>query len=171
MPHRRWLPSRERILASRWLRPVAHRLNDERLWHLDRRSAARGTAIGLFFGLLLPFAQFLFAILGAVLLRGHLAVAAAATLVTNPLTFPPIYWLAHRIGRWLLGQPPADEAALREQRQAERIADAESWIEALWAWLLGAGWPILTGLAVLATVSAAAGYLLVWLLWRDRRRD
>ena len=84
---KRWFPSREQLVRSRWLGPLAHRFQDDRLWQADRGSVARGVAIGLFFGLLLPLAQFLFAVAFAILLRGHVAVAAAATFVTNPLTF------------------------------------------------------------------------------------
>ncbi|NJQ98977.1 MAG: DUF2062 domain-containing protein [Hydrococcus sp. CSU_1_8] len=51
-----------------------------------------------FFGFLLPIGQFLFAIGAAILLRGHLGIAAASTLVTNPLTFGPVYWLAYQLG-------------------------------------------------------------------------
>jgi len=43
---KRWLPTRAELLASRWLRPLAHRLDDDRLWHLDRGSVARAVAAG-----------------------------------------------------------------------------------------------------------------------------
>ena len=78
---KRWLPTREQLKASRWLRPVAHRLDDESLWHFDRGSVARAVAIGLFFGFLVPVAQFLLAIAAAIALRGNIAIAAAATVL------------------------------------------------------------------------------------------
>ena len=164
----RWIPSREQVVASRWVRPIAHHLNDDRLWHLNRQSAARGVAIGLFFGLMLPFAQFLFAITTAVVLRGHIALAAGMTLITNPLTVPPIYWLAHSIGRWLLGAPAADRGLRNAEREAQQLGEAETWLEATWQWLQAAGAPLLVGLAVLACAAAVVGYVLVWLLWRER---
>ena len=88
---KRLLPTRERLLQSKWLRPIAHYLDNDHLRHADRSSVARAVGIGLFFGLLLlPVAQFLFAVV-AVVLRANVAVAAGFTLVTNPLTFAPIY--------------------------------------------------------------------------------
>jgi len=107
MPNR-FIPTREQLLASRWLRPVAHRLHDDHLWHLTRQSVARAVAIGLFFGLLLPIAQFLFAIVSAVALRANVGLSAAFTLVTNPFTFAPIYWggYASGAGSWVILRRP-----------------------------------------------------------------
>jgi hypothetical protein len=125
-------------------------------------------AIGLFFGLLLPLAQLLFAVGFAIWLRGHVAVAAAATLITNPFTFAPLYWLAHRIGSALLGHPGKDaaaEAAMIEVK-TEAVAAAEGWLAAAWQTVQGAGLPLLLGLATMAVTAALAGFALVWLLWR-----
>jgi hypothetical protein len=169
-PKRRWMPERDQILASRWLRPVRPYLSDDSLWDLNRGSVARGVAVGLFIGLLLPVAQFLFAIAGAVLLRGHVPVSAACTLVTNPLTVTPIYWLAFQIGGYLL---PARTEAL------DTLQSASTWFAQAVQWAGAMGAPLLTGLAVMASVTAALGYVVVWLLWprpaapvvRDRGRD
>jgi uncharacterized protein (DUF2062 family) len=104
---KRWIPSREQLRQNRWLRPVARHLDDDRLWHATRGSVARAVAIGLFFGLMIPVLQFLFAIVTAIVMRAHVAIAAAATLITNPFTFAPIYWFAWWIGSHLLGVPDA----------------------------------------------------------------
>lgn len=165
---KRWLPTRAELLASRWLRPIAHRLDDDRLWHLDRGSVARAVAIGLFFGLLIPVAQFLFAIGTAIALRGNVAVAAAATLVTNPLTFPPIYWAAYQIGRVLLGRADSEAAAKAAEAQTAAVLTQPGWLDGLWIFVQGAGAPLLVGLATLAVSAAALGFTLVWLLWRQR---
>jgi uncharacterized protein len=167
---KRWFPSRERLTRSRWLGPVAHHFHDERLWQMERGSVARGVAIGLFFGLLLPLAQFLFAVAFAIWLRGHVAVAAAATFVTNPLTFAPLYWLAHRIGSALLGSSRAEARAHARmvEEKVEATAAAEGWLTATWEAVVSAGAPLLLGLAVLAVAGALVGFLLVWLLWRPR---
>ena len=170
---KRLFPSRERFLQSRWLAPLAHHFHDDRLWQLDRGSIARGVAIGLFFGLLLPLAQFLFAVAFAIWLRGHVAVAAAATFVTNPLTFAPLYWLAHRIGSTLLGrsrtQAEADAAAVEAQVHA--TAAAQGWFDATWEAVVNAGAPLIVGLAVMAVAGALIGFVLVWLLWRPKRGE
>lgn len=169
---KRWLPTREQLMRSRWLAPLAHHLEDERLWHMERGSVARAVAIGLFFGLLLPVAQFLFAVGCAIWLRGHVAVAAGATLITNPLTFAPVYWLAHRLGSVLLGRDAqdAERQAQAVEAQTEAAAATQGWVEAAWDVIAGAGAPLALGLAVMAVFGAALGFALVWLLWRPRRR-
>lgn len=164
----RWLPDREQLLRSRWLAPVARHLHDDRLWHMERGCVARAVAIGLFFGLILPFAQFLAAVACAVWLRAHVAVAAGATLVTNPFTFAPLYWLAHRIGQRLLGGPDDEAAADGVSAQVEQVVQ-QGWLSGLWDTVASAGAPLMLGLAVMAVASSVLGFVAVWLLWRPRR--
>lgn len=168
---KRWFPTREQLARSRWLGPLAPHFQDDRLWQMDRGSLARGVAIGLFFGLLLPLAQFLFAVIFAILLRGHVAVAAAATFVTNPLTFAPLYWLAHRIGSVLLGRSrgQAEADAAMVEAQAHATAASQGWFSATWEAVVNAGAPLMLGLAVMAVAGALIGFVLVWLLWRPTR--
>ncbi|CAG1014595.1 hypothetical protein BURC_00734 [Burkholderiaceae bacterium] len=166
---KRLLPTRERLLQSRWLRPIAHYLDNDHLWHADRSSVARAVGIGLFFGLLLPVAQFLFAVVAAIVLRANVAVAAGFTLVTNPLTFAPIYWFAYRLGSWLMGGSVDEQAAQRVEQQAQAaIARNEGIIQGLWHSIVSAGAPLALGLTVLAVVAGAIGFGLAWSLWRPR---
>jgi uncharacterized protein (DUF2062 family) len=166
----RWIPTREQLRDSRVLRPFVHHLTDERLWHMTRHSVARAVAIGLFFGLMLPFAQFLFAVVTAIVLRANVALSAAFTLVTNPFTFPPIYWAAYKLGGRILDVDGIDtgRAAARAQRNVERLAEDVTWLGASWEWVTSAGAPLFTGLAVMACTAAIVGYLLAWVLWRPR---
>lgn len=99
----RWLPTEEKLRALRsvrWLGPVLRR---PWLWQLTRRRVAAGAAVGVFFGLLIPVLQIPCAALGAVTMRANLPVAVVATLVSNPLTYAPIFVAAHRTGTALLG--------------------------------------------------------------------
>lgn len=116
--------------------------------------------------MLLPFAQVLFAVGFAIGLRGHVAIAAACTLVTNPLTFPGIYWLAHRLGSGVLRAcaPDAPGVAAKGLEQATAL----SWFEMAWQWVLSTGAPLMLGLAILSIAAALVGYVLVLLLWRAR---
>lgn len=164
---RRWLPTREVLRAKPWLKPLARHIDDDRLWHADRGSVARAVAIGLFFGFMIPFAQFAFAIATAVVLRAHVAIAAGATLVSNPFTFPPIYWAAYKVGGGLLGSPD-DAAALRVEREAEALAGDLVGAQGLWATLQAAGAPLVIGLAAFAVAAAVLGFCAVWLLWHPR---
>ncbi len=122
--------------------------------------------IGLFFGFLLPVGQFLFAIAAAVLMRAHLGIAAASTLVTNPLTFGPVYWLAYQLGMRLTGaaELPAEGTAVAAAtgsalKQAESVTTFANAAAA-------AGWPLAVGLVTFALCGALVGPLLVRLLWR-----
>lgn len=162
MRQRRWMPDRNEILAYRWLRPVRPYLAHDHLWDLNRQSVARGVAIGLFIGFVLPVAQCLFAVVGAVAVRGHVPISAACTLVTNPLTVPPIYWLAYQIGAVLLPGQAGMTLASLSMAQID-LAHAVSWV-------LAAGIPLMTGLFVLASAAAVVGYLGVHLCWRAERK-
>ncbi len=159
---RRWIPHKDEILAYRWLRPVRRYLSDDHLWDLNRGSVARGVAVGLFFGFILPVAQCVFAVVGAVCVKGHVPISAACTLVTNPLTTPPIYWLAYQIGALML--PAQAGLALGSlSLNPHDLAQALSWV-------VSAGVPLMLGLVILACASALLGYVGVWLLWRPQRR-
>jgi uncharacterized protein (DUF2062 family) len=56
-------------------------------------------ALGFFFGLLVPLAQIPLSAAAAVTLRANVPAAVASTLVTNPVTFGPLYYAAWRLGR------------------------------------------------------------------------
>lgn len=163
---KRWLPTREHLRGSRWLRPFAHHFDNDQLWRTDRASVARAVAVGVFFGFLLPIAQFLFAVAAAILLRANVAIAAASTLVSNPLTFPPIYWAAYRLGRRILGESVDPAGAARLERQAEELLTQPGFLAGIWQSIQDAGAPLVVGLGVMAVGGALIGYALVWLLWR-----
>lgn len=151
---RRILPRREQLLASRWLRPVAHRLEHPSLWHFNRRSIARGVALGLFAGFLLPLGQIVIAALLSLSIRANVMIAAGATLVTNPLTFPPIYVAAYRVGHGILGEGSSATHPITWQ-------SAAFWMRAVAA-------PTALGLLLFALVAAISAYIGVMLAWRWR---
>lgn len=146
------MKSRDDILASRWLRPFAHLFAHPSLWHLNRRSVPRALALGLFAAFILPLGQFLLAALLALVIRANVPLAAAATLVTNPLTFPPIYYAAYRLGSTLLSHSPDGRAGEFAQSLGQQLLEVSG--------------PTALGLAIFAIVGAAAGYTLGSLWWR-----
>jgi uncharacterized protein (DUF2062 family) len=162
LPHastsmRKWFkrvsPDRDTLLAVRWMRPIAHRLSDPTIWHFNRHSVARGVALGLFVSFLLPVGQIILAAMFATVARGNLLVAAAATLFSNPITFPAIYYAAYKTGVILLGGTP-----LAVHPAPESVS--------MMTLISGASVPTLLGLLLFAIVSAALGYALVQLSWR-----
>lgn len=159
-----------RLLRSRWLRPHAGLLLRRSLWQPTPRGVAIGLACGVFFGILIPFGQMLVAILAAALLRGNLFVAAAGTLVTNPLTAPFVYLGAHRLGRWMFDWSPQAEIEAT-------VAAAARASESLWSQLKNFDFGTATlYLAAGLTACAVVGGLLAYVIgyyaiqWRQRRR-
>lgn len=166
----RWLPTRESLHNNRWLRWLGPALHHPRLWHMSRKGLALGLALGIFFGLLVPVAQMPLSATLAVLLRANLPVAVASTLVTNPVTFGPVYYGAYHLGRWVLQEPAlSDTDAAQALEQAPPAAPASKTLrEHLangWTFLSTVGKPLVVGLAIVATVCGVLVYFLASLLW------
>jgi len=70
----------------------------------DPKSLAMGTAVGIFIGITPTVPLHTVAIIGVTLLMRVNTIAAliSATIVSNPLTFVPIYYLSWKIGNFLL---------------------------------------------------------------------
>jgi uncharacterized protein (DUF2062 family) len=159
---RQRLPAPEVLLGNRWIRPFAHRLAEPALWHFNRRSVERGIALGLFAGLIIPLGQTPIAVFLALTVRANVIVAAAATLITNPVTFPAIYYAAYQVGTWLIGS---------NETRAEPAQDS-GWLARALGWLADTSMPTAVGLFLFATVSAVVGFAAVrygWRLWVRRR--
>ena len=72
-----------------WLaKYIKHQPN---LWHFNRRTLAKGVAVGFFCAFIpVPF-QMLLAILGALIFKTNLPLAILAVWITNPITMPAIF--------------------------------------------------------------------------------
>lgn len=168
------LPSAQSLKESRFLKPFAPYLDHHFLWQINRRSVAGGVAVGLFFGLLIPFAQIFFAALVAIVLRVNLPTAAFCTLVSNPLTFPAIYYFAYKLGDFLTGREIAVAEMVIESDIQEVVTvqqgEVIGWFPHLMLWIQSVGLPLLLGLLVMASVGALLGYFLVSGLWKLHAR-
>lgn len=158
---RRLLPHPHFIRDHQSLRMLSGLLHDENLWHLNRRSVSTAAFVGVFVAFVPVPLQMLIAAAAAVLLRCNLTLSVALVWITNPITMPPIYYLAYRIGARLMG---------------ERIDTGR--FEFTWSWMLDHLQPFLLGcflsglvLGLLAFVATRILWNLVVLSrWRDRRR-
>lgn len=142
---RRWLPTEAELRNNRALRWLGPLLDRPWLWRSDRRSLAVGLAIGVFFGLSIPFAQGLFAGASAVLLRANLPIAVLATFISNPFTTPAILVGAYFTGAYALGEPVME---------IWNAVSSGAWLE-LFADI---GEPLLVGLLLISSVSAVFAY-------------
>jgi uncharacterized protein (DUF2062 family) len=168
---RRLLPSPEALRANRWLRWIGPALHHPRLWHMSRRGIAMGVALGLFFGLLIPIAQIPLAAAAAVALRANLPTAVASTLVTNPVTFGPVYYAAWRVGGAILGEPATEPPPLPDPTaEAEPDERELGWFERTWRRIAKVGKPLLLGLAIFACAAGVLSYLLVSGVWHLKVR-
>src|SRR6185312_9447402 len=158
----RWLtrhiPTRETIHEHRLLRPFAPHLTHPSLWRMNRRSVPRGVALGLFVGVIIPFMHTFIAALLAIPTRANVAVAAAFTLLVNPLTIPPMYYAAYRVGSWELHY----DTALVDPAAAERFS---SELSRLLFWIHHASGPIAVGVVSIAAAAAVVGYVFASLAW------
>lgn len=167
---RKYLPDHAAIHDNRWLAPLgAHfgdRLLHPRLWHLNRHSVAGAVAAGLFCGLLpAPFQMFSAAVC-ALVFKVNLPLAVIVTLYTNPLTFIPLYILAFGLGQFVL-ELVGLESDVRFVAPPEYGAEGLlAWADALLAWIVHLGEPLVLGVALLASLLAFAGYFTVRFAWR-----
>ncbi len=177
----RYLPTPEALQGHRWLRWLGPALAQPHLWRISRRGLSMGMALGIFFGLLIPVAQIPVSAAAAVLLRANLPAAVGSTLVTNPVTFGPVYYGAWRLGKVMLGeeveageQPPAVPTATGPGSTGGEAEPDAGWWAHTRAQLAGVGKPLVLGLGVLACGVGLLTYLLVswgwWLRVRLQRR-
>lgn len=156
-----WTPTRETLAANRWLRWLAPWLGHPKLWNWSRRGVALGVALGVFFGLLIPLAQIPVTAAAAVVLRANLPVAAVSTLISNPVTFGPLYYAAYRLGSWVTGETSLPRESLDEGRASEPE-------KTFWQRVTSLGKPLLVGLLIMASLSGLATYAITDLFWRWR---
>jgi uncharacterized protein (DUF2062 family) len=154
------MPTREQLGRNRLIRPFAGRVLRSELWRFTRRSVPRGVALGMLVGIIVPFAQILFAALLSLSVRGNVPVAALTTFVTNPFTTPFIWVIAYKIGSWLLHVDATTVVApVTNAMEHSRLDD-------MIQWLTGATLVTAFGLVVMGIVSAALSYLLTSFGWR-----
>jgi uncharacterized protein (DUF2062 family) len=128
------------------------------LWRWTRRSVCRGMAIGVFFGVLIPVGQIPVAAVVASVCRANIPAALMSTLVTNPVTTLPLYYLAYEIGGLLnLGLAPS-------VAPGEHVVSIPFW---------KAGRALLIGVPVMASAGSVCTYVaanLAWVVWLRWKR-
>lgn len=163
----RWVakntPDREQLAQSRWMKPFGQRVLHSEFWRFTRRSVPRGVAVGMFVGIfaLIPGVQIIGSALVSIPLRANIPLAAAMTFLTNPFTTPFLLGASYFVGSSL---------GLGGQRGVPgREASVSDWF----AWLFSdAALATVSGLFVIALVSAAVSYLLavgIWRWWQGRK--
>ena len=148
-----YLPSPAKIRENPALKPVAHLLGRPEIWHLNRRSVAGAVFIGLFCAWLPIPSQMVVAAVLAIYSRCNLPISVALVWITNPLTIPPMFYFAYRLGAWLLDMQLT-------------VASVDLNLESLWDNLGTIGYPLLFGSLVCAWVSGVSGFVVTRVVWR-----
>jgi len=151
---KRWLPNPEKIRNSPRLQKIFGKLlNDPNLLHINRKSVSGAFFVGLFMAFMPLPTQMIFAAGVAIWRRVNLPISIALVWVTNPLTIPPMFYFAYKVGAFTLNVP------------------VTKWnFELSWQWLtneLATKWePFLLGCFICALVSGLLGYFLIRIIWR-----
>jgi uncharacterized protein (DUF2062 family) len=149
---------REYLKAQWWLAPFGDLIHDPNLWVIRRRNVVPAFALGLFIAYQ-PFpGHMLTAALLALALRINIPVAALSTVVSNPFTMGPMYYLAFSLGQYLLGQEP-------------RPFDFEMSFEWLFDRFIYIWQPLILGCVLLGALLSLTGYIVLSLLWRASISD
>lgn len=150
----RYLPDDETFKNHPNLRKIRHLLEDPNLWHLNRRSVSKAFAVGLFAAWVPSLGQMFMAAAGAIWFRANLPVSVVLVLITNPLTFAPMFYFAYLVGVWTLDVPLSLDSIPQDFNAMIAV------IGDIWP-------PFLVGCLIVAVSSASVGYVAVRVLWRQ----
>ena len=150
---KRYLPEQQEIEKHRYFRHFGSSLKNPNLWHVTRRSAAGGVAVGLFCGLIPVPVQMVLAACFAILFGVNLPLAVLFSWITNPVTFAPVFFFAYKIGTWLLDEP------VQKVGFEPSLAWFTDKLVHIWE-------PLFLGSFILGILFAISGYITIRLLWR-----
>ena len=150
---KRLMPDAKKIQSHKALKIFGNTLYNPNLWHFNRYSVATAFSIGLFCAWLPSPGHMLASAALAILFHANLPLALALVWISNPLTIPPQFYFAYRLGTHLLKIPPIPFQ-----------------IELSWDWLgtqLLLVWkPLLLGSLLCGLFCAILSNLLIRLSWR-----
>lgn len=147
------MPDPETIRRHKSLQCLGKLLDKTALWRLNRHSVALAFLTGLFVAFIpVPF-QMLLAAIMAIGIHANLPISVALVWVTNPLTMPPLFFFAYKVGVWILGVPAK---AFAFQASADWVFHS---LANIWK-------PFLLGCLVSGLVLGLLGYIGSHLLWR-----
>lgn len=150
-----FMPNAARIREIKSLQSLGDWIYEPNLWHLNRYSASMAFFVGLFVAFIPIPGQMPVAALVALLVRCNLPLAVGLVWLTNPVTMPPLFYMAYRVGALILDVPAG-------QMAFELSFD---WLGSQLAYI----WqPFLLGCLVCGLFFGSLGYFVISLLWRWR---
>lgn len=151
---KRWSPDPNALKSSSRLRFLGVLLHDPNLFHLTRHSVSSAFFIGLVICFLpIPVGHIPLVAVASLWFRCNLPIAFALVMISNPLTFPFIYYAAYILGCWIL-----------------QIPIEAFHFHASWAWFksffLEAWKPFVIGTLTIGLVSGGFSYCIIQWVWR-----
>lgn len=147
------VPDQDVIKQHKHLRFLGDRLHEPNLWHLNRHSVAKAFAVGLFCAWIPLPMQMVFAATAAIYFRSNIPLSVALVWVTNPVTMPPLFYFAYRVGLLFTNGP------VTEQSSEFSVGNVLSELGEVWQ-------PFLLGCLILGVVCASTGYFGIQYFWR-----
>lgn len=156
MPKRlikRFTPDPDKLKNHPQLKFFGNKLHNPNLWLINRRSTAGAVAIGLFCAWMpIPFQMVVASIL-AMIFSMNLPLSVALVWLSNPISMPPLFYGAYRLGAWILSEPVMDFS-----------------FELSFEWIIKTldtiAPSLVLGSLILGIISSVMGYSLVRVLWR-----
>lgn len=146
------------VRSERSLRLFGRLLHNANLWHLNRYSVSWAVSVGLFVAFVpVPF-QMVLAAAAAILIGCNLPIAVVMVWFSNPITMPPLFFAAYKLGSWLLDMTP-------------RRVQFEMSFEWLMTRLDDIWQPLLLGCFIMGFAAALAGHAAVRIIWRIHVRQ
>jgi uncharacterized protein (DUF2062 family) len=149
----RFLPKPETLKNHPHLKHLGQALQNPNLWLLNRRSAAGAVAVGLFCAWMpIPFQMVLASVL-AMIFCVNLPLSVALVWLSNPITMPPLFYGAYRLGAYILNEPLVEF----------NFELSFHWLANMFETIAPT---LLLGCFILGVISATCGYFLLRVLWR-----
>ena len=150
---KRYLPDPDRIKHHKSLQFLGSWIHNPNLWHLNRNSVASAVFIGLFVAYIPLPGQMIIAAFMAIVFHANLPISVSLIWITNPLTMPPLYYLAYKVGAAITG-----------------TTTGKFHFELSWEWVtngLSHNWePFVIGCLLTGIFFGLVGSTLIRVLWR-----
>lgn len=148
-----WMPDRAKLQNHKHLQVFGKFIHDPNLWHLNRYSVATACSVGIFCAFIpIPFQMVLAAAI-AIVVRSNLPISVALVWITNPLTMPPIFYFAYRVGALILN---TELKRFNFELSIEWLSNSFKTI----------GMPFLLGCLVCGVIGAVLSNIIIRILWR-----
>ncbi|WP_185230590.1 DUF2062 domain-containing protein [Teredinibacter franksiae] len=150
---KRWIPDPAKIRKAPGLKFLGSLLHDPNLFHLNRHSVSVAFFVGLFVAFLPTLGQVPIAAGGALLFRCNLPISIALVWISNPVTFPVIYYATYKLGARIM-----------------QIQPRQFHMEMSWQWFASEFqhiWePLVLGSFIASIFFGCLGYVVIQWTWR-----